>query len=171
MSVRIGSRTLGERSQKQGVIFLWSKACHADKKNIVLSEAFPCPPFLAWSLRPSIAIRWNAVRNDAAPLNSIKVFYAESYFLRDGDRNNSVVEGVMLKPAEPRFNLALGQVVDRMQERNFLAQEQERQCGSKNKQMVMDNVRPAFFENRLQSVEHAGIQSRPLGPDLDSHSG
>src|SRR5258708_7525427 len=73
-----------------------------------------------------------------------------------------MVECVTLKPAEHRFNLAFGQVVDRMQERSPLAEEQERQCVSKNVQMSMDNVRPALLENRWQSVVHAVIESRPF---------
>src|SRR6266581_2059916 len=92
-------------------------------------------------------------------MNSIEAPQTDCYFFRDGDGDNSVVEGVTLKPAEPRFNLAFGQVVDRMQERRLRAKEQERQCVPKNVQMSMDNVRPAFFENRWQSVVHAVIKS------------
>src|SRR6266849_713912 len=72
MSVRIGSRALSERFQEHCVVFLRGKSCDADKKNISVSEACSCPPFVAWSLRPSIVVRWNAVRNYAAPPNSIK---------------------------------------------------------------------------------------------------
>src|SRR6266567_1419128 len=95
-------------------------------------------------------------------MNSIEAPQTDCYFFRNGDGDNSVVEGVTLKPAKPRFNLAFSQVVDRMQERRLRAEEQERQCVPKNVQMSMDNVRPAFFENRWQSVVHAVIESRPF---------
>src|SRR5216683_1900097 len=73
-----------------------------------------------------------------------------------------MVKRVTLKPSELRLNLAFGQVEDGMQERSLLAEEQERQCVSKNVQMSMDNVRLALFENRWQSVVHAVIESRPF---------
>ncbi len=47
MGVRIGSGTLGESFEEQGVVFLWSETCHADKEDVVVTEALPCPPFLA----------------------------------------------------------------------------------------------------------------------------
>jgi hypothetical protein len=49
-------------------------------------------------------------------LNPIKALKAEGYFFRHSDRDNSVVECKTLKPAEPRLNLAFGQVVDGVQQ-------------------------------------------------------
>src|SRR5260370_41581837 len=57
----ISSWTVAKGFQEQCVVFLRPEACDTDKKNIVLLEAFPCPPFLAWNLRPGIAVRGNAV--------------------------------------------------------------------------------------------------------------
>ena len=53
------------------MILLWSKACHADKEDVVVNETFPCPPFLARGLGTSIAARWNTVRDYAAPSNPV----------------------------------------------------------------------------------------------------
>src|SRR6266581_2428815 len=95
-------------------------------------------------------------------MNSIEAPQTDCYFFRNGDGDNSAVECVTLKPAEPKFNLAFRQVMNRVQQRNLVEREQKRQCISKDVQMSVDNVRPALFENRWQSIVHAVIESRPL---------
>src|SRR5437879_4550456 len=117
MRPRIGSGALGKRFQEQRVVFLRSKTCHANKKNVFLAETGPRPPLSPRRLWRGIESSRNAVRNHTALLNSVKALHAYCYFLRDCYRYNSVVQCVALDPARPRFNLALGEVVDRVQYR------------------------------------------------------
>src|ERR1700730_2181254 len=72
MGLRIGSGALGERFQEQDVIFLWGKTRHADKENIIVAEALPCPPLAPWGFWRGVAIRRNTVRDHPALLNPIK---------------------------------------------------------------------------------------------------
>jgi hypothetical protein len=95
-------------------------------------------------------------------MNAIEPLYADCYFFRDRDGDNAMLECVTLQPPEPGLNLALGQIVDRVQYRNLVKRKQQGQCISKNVQMSVDNIRPTFFENRWQSVVHAVIESGPL---------
>jgi hypothetical protein len=62
-----------------------------------------------------IAVGWDTVRDNAAPFDPIKTLQAKSYFFPDGNRDNAVIQGVALKAARPRFNLAFRKVVNRMQ--------------------------------------------------------
>src|SRR4029077_7379256 len=146
MGSRVGGRTLGKRLQKQRVVFLRRKTRHAAKQKIVLSEALPSPPLLARGLRASIVVGWNAVRDDATPSHPVKAFQAKRYFLADGDGNDPTVECVTLNPPHPSFNLALRQVVDRMQMRSMLEKQKRWQSVTKHVQMGVDNIRTTISE-------------------------
>src|SRR6266404_2212730 len=160
MRLRIGSWALSKRFQQQRVVFLRSKTCHANKKNVFLAETGPRPPLFPRCLWRGIEASRNAVRNHAAPLNSVKALHACCYFLRDCYRYNSVVECVALNPARPGFNLALGEVVDRVQYRRAFQKQQKWQRVPKHVQMGVNNVGLVVFENRVQSGVNAVIESR-----------
>src|SRR5690242_3424368 len=106
MSVRIGSGALRERFQQQRMIFLGCETSDANKKNVVVAEAFLGSPFTPRALRARITVRWNAVRNHPALLYRVKLLQAVRHFFRNGHRNYSVVERIALNASRSRLDLA-----------------------------------------------------------------
>src|SRR5258708_15859159 len=159
---RIGRWTLGEGVQKQGVIFLRSESRYAYKQHIAVFKALFRSPVYPRSLRIRIQVRWNAIRNRAAAVNSIETLQASCDFFCNRDRSHTVSERVTLDKASARLDLTIGKVMDRVHHGNAFHQQHRRQRVTKRVQVGMDYVWLVFLHYVVESTVPAVIKSAML---------